>query len=262
MEYSGGSERRGTVAIYEFLLTMSFMWGIMMVAGTAYANFVPAILFMMLILGGNVSGGHYNPAVTLGVFINEKKFGQDASLAGIMMVSQFAGAVAGAFFGWLSEGVFTPDHNSDYGNIPSGWIPYLYPVDGLTVATKDHSFQTFFTQTVLTFVFVLTILCVKSKEAEPSGIPAIGAMTVSAALQACIFAGSREGSCFNPAIALGQILVVLTQSQDEKDFNAYWWCYIFAPFVGGGLAGLVSLVHRKVIAKGGNMDQFKGQPIE
>ena len=71
MECPGGSERRGTVAIYEFLLTMSFMWGIMMVAGTAFSDFVPAILFMLLIIGGPITGGHYNPAVTLGVFINE-----------------------------------------------------------------------------------------------------------------------------------------------------------------------------------------------
>ena len=84
-------------------------------------------------------------------------------------------------------------------------------------------------------------------------------MTISTALMACIFAGGREGSCFNPAIALGQILCVLLQAKSEDTYNAYWWCYIFAPFVGGGLAGLVSLAHRKVIAKGGNVDL---QPID
>jgi aquaporin Z len=199
------------VAIYEFLMTMTFMWGIMMVSGTDYSNFVPAILFIMLILGGSVSGGHVNPAVTLGVFINEWKLGQDAVLCLMIWIAQFSGAVAGAALGWLTEGVFTDGYGSKYGtDMYASWVPMVYPTNPTTggVATSDMSVQTFFTQAFLTFIFVFTILIVKSPETAPTDVPALGAGLVSTALMGCVYAGAKLGSCFNPAIGLGIILVV------------------------------------------------------
>ena len=213
----------------------------------------------MIIIGGNVSGGHFNPAVTLGVFVNEKKPGQDAVLAIMIWISQFTGGLVGALLAWSVEGFFTSNYNSTDGNIPSAWLPFVYPQDssGTSPATTDRSMQTFFIQAMMTFVFVLTILVVKSKETEPSDIPAIGAMTVAFALMACVFVGTRGGPCYNPAVALGFILTVQTQTENPDTYNAYWWCYIFAPFVGGLVAGLVSLMHRSVVSNGNT----KGSPI-
>ena len=60
------------------------------------------ITFAMMLLAWNVSGGHFNPAISLGVWASQGKFGEDAVTLIIMIVSQFAGAMLGILLGFLS----------------------------------------------------------------------------------------------------------------------------------------------------------------
>src|SRR5438046_753417 len=55
---------------------------------------IGAALMVMVFAGGHISGGHYNPAVTLGILIRGKV--QPADVVPYM-VAQFAGAAVAAF---------------------------------------------------------------------------------------------------------------------------------------------------------------------
>jgi len=57
------------------------------------------MLYAWLIIGGGISGGHYNPAVTMGVLLSDRFMGEDIHLAFHHWVAQFAG---GAFGGLMS----------------------------------------------------------------------------------------------------------------------------------------------------------------
>ena len=86
------------VAAYEFIGTTLIMYAVMVTFGN-----VPVYVYgAMMMLAWNVSGGHFNPAITLGVYISQMKLGKDAAIALIMIVAQFAGALFGVLFGYLA----------------------------------------------------------------------------------------------------------------------------------------------------------------
>src|SRR5580704_9977725 len=63
---------------------------------------IGAALMVMVFAGGHVSGGHYNPAVTLGVWMRGKCDTKDVAP---YMISQFIGAgLAAATVGYLRAG--------------------------------------------------------------------------------------------------------------------------------------------------------------
>ena len=60
------------VFCYEFLGTAIIMYSLMMARGH-FDDIVAIFTFGCMILAWKVSGGHFNPAITLGVFVSEKK---------------------------------------------------------------------------------------------------------------------------------------------------------------------------------------------
>ena len=61
--------------------------------------------------------------------------------------------------------------------------------------------QTFVTQMVGTFVFVILILHVKGRS-NPSTDGAMGALTIGITLGTLVPVGSKTGACFNPGVCL------------------------------------------------------------
>lgn len=70
MEVKGADQRKGTVVLYEMLGTALFIYGIIM---TGTAATIPFSLFASIIIFGAITGGHFNPAVSLGVYLAEGK---------------------------------------------------------------------------------------------------------------------------------------------------------------------------------------------
>lgn len=71
---------------YEFIGTAFIMYAMMMENGHYIGGAVLMTLAMMT-LAWNISGGHFNPALTLGMYIAEKDFGGNALIAGLMIIS-------------------------------------------------------------------------------------------------------------------------------------------------------------------------------
>jgi len=71
MEVAGGKENRMSVCLHEafgsMLLLLAINWG---TASGTTAETVGLVIFAAFVMTGSVSGGHLNPAVTLGVWIN------------------------------------------------------------------------------------------------------------------------------------------------------------------------------------------------
>lgn len=85
METVHGSRSKSLVCIYEFLGACFLVYSINMSEGHAYA--IGLMLCALCLIGGGVSGGHYNPAVSVGVYIMEGEFAKNAPLLLMMIFS-------------------------------------------------------------------------------------------------------------------------------------------------------------------------------
>jgi len=97
---TGNKEKKIGVFCYEMLGTAFIMYAMMLENGV-FGSAV-YITFAMMMVAWNVSGGHFNPAITLGVYVAEKDFKGNAVIMGLMIVGQFAGAFLGVLFGYLA----------------------------------------------------------------------------------------------------------------------------------------------------------------
>ena len=70
MEVKGSQDRKCTVMFFEMLGTALFIYGIIM---TDTAASIPFSLFASILIFGAITGGHFNPAVSFGVYIAEGK---------------------------------------------------------------------------------------------------------------------------------------------------------------------------------------------
>ena len=69
MEVPGGDKQWLRVLSYEFFGTAVLTYVVLVSGGAITA--VPTCLFFLILIGGPISGGHFNPAVTIAVYIME-----------------------------------------------------------------------------------------------------------------------------------------------------------------------------------------------
>ena len=162
---------------------------------------IGATLMVMVYAGGHVSGGHYNPAVTIGVWLRGRCPQSDVWP---YLGSQFAGGIAAAIVTLYLKGdpVITP--------IEIGICPAL-------IAEFVGSFA-------LVYV-VLNVATAKATAGNSYYGLAIGFTITSMAFAL----GGISGGAFNPAVALGITVMHITRA-------ANFWIYLVANFAGGALA--------------------------
>ena len=96
---TGNKDKKIGVVAYELLGTAFIMYAVIVdQSGYAYIY----ITLAMMMIAWNVSGGHFNPAITVGMLIGSKDFGGNAAVASLMIAGQFAGALFGILFGYLA----------------------------------------------------------------------------------------------------------------------------------------------------------------
>jgi aquaporin Z len=173
-------------------------------------------LMVMVYMGGHVSGGHYNPAVSLAVLLR----GKLAPMEFIpYLVAQLAGAVAASLV--------------------------VYAVLGKTFAPAPAETATawgaLLVEVLFTFALCLVVLnTATSKGTEGNSFfgLAIGFTVVVGA-----FAGGPiSGGAFNPAVGTGPILVNAAAGGGGL---GNLWLYLVGPFAGGALAAAVFFIQEE-----------------
>jgi aquaporin Z len=198
-----------TEAIGTFFLVLTV--GLTVISGSPMAPLaIGSSLMVMVYMGGHISGGHYNPAVTLAVFMRGKVPGGDVAP---YMVAQIVGAVLAAFAALHMTG--------------STFAPAPSPDAGLVAALLA--------EILFTFALCLVVLNVATDEAT-AGNSYYGLAIGFTIVVAAFAAGGISGGAFNPAVGIGPILVDALVG--EGSFGDLW-IYLVGPFAGGALAAVV-----------------------
>ncbi len=156
---------------------------------------------------GHISGGHFNPAVTLG-FVATRRIA--TPLAVCYWVAQLLGAVAAAL---ILRGLFS--HAAFLGSVPHA------PAVGVG--------KGFVIELVLTFFLVWTVF---ATAVDPRGaFKAIAGLAIGLVISIDVFMGGPlTGAAMNPARAFGPELV--------GNFWGEGWIYYLGPAAGGVLAAV------------------------
>ena len=247
MEIAGGKANSSNVFIYEFLgsalLLLTYNWsatfGIPNPAPVAIAYFIG---YMMC---NKISGAHFNPAVTFGIYITndnkeEANAGRDYKFALKIVASQIIGGLLGCLIARTGLAAQPPLYN----RTPT-MVAFLCPND--VPDPKDDKgnpirgscdyggkwFEILILELVCTFIFVSVYINIKRVNGSTEDI--LNAWTLGLVLYGLQIMVYGTGASFNPAIAISQTIyqnIIL-----DLAFNSMW-IYIVGPLVGGGLAGL------------------------
>ncbi|EOY29729.1 hypothetical protein QUC31_020628 [Theobroma cacao] len=206
--------------VVEFVTTFLFVFvgvGTSMAAGELEANTLVslfavavahALVVGVMISAGHISGGHLNPAVTLGLL-----FGGHITVVRSILywIDQLlASSAACILLKYLTGGLNTPIHS-----LASG-VGFLQGV---------------IWEVVLTFSLLFTVYAT-IVDPKKGSIDGLGPMLTGFVVGANILAGGAfSGASMNPARSFGPALV----SWDWTDHWVYW----VGPLIGGGLAGFI-----------------------
>ncbi|MCR5292452.1 MAG: MIP family channel protein [Eubacterium sp.] len=186
--------------------------------GYILTAFAFGLAIVMMAYGvGNISGGHVNPAVSLGVL-----------LSGGMTVVDFCGYVIaqiiGAFVGSFAlSGIFSMGNVEDKtGGLGTNGLAGVNSSIGAGLIIEI----------ILTFLFVILILGVTSKNQSHGSF---GGLIIGLTLVGIHIIGiGLTGTSVNPARSLGPAIVCAIKG--NTDPISVVWVFIVAPMIGAALA--------------------------
>ncbi len=163
---------------------------------------IGSALMVMIYAGGHISGGHFNPAVTLGVTLRGGCTWADAP---IYMAAQFFGGALAAIT-----------------------TCYLVHPDKAPVPMALNIGPQFLAEFLFTFALVWVVLNTATSK-DTAGNSNYGLAIGFTVLTGAFAVGGISGGAFNPAVALGIAILHLTDI-------ANIWLYLIANFAGGAVA--------------------------
>lgn len=179
------------------------------------------VIMALIYAVGDISGAHFNPAVTFGFALSRRMRLADASL---FAAAQCAAAVLAGAVLWLAW----PGAETVGPTLPSP--TESHPRPGLTVFHHGPLAlaRSFGYEIILSFflVFVILSVAIGSKERGLMAGIAIGGTIAFCAL----FGGPVSGASMNPARSLGPALF------SGSEAIMFLWIYLIAPFIGAALA--------------------------
>jgi MIP family channel proteins len=200
------------------------------IGAIAFAHGLTVMVFVFAY--GSVSGGHLNPAVTVGVLAAGAISAWEALG---YVVSQLVGGVAGALLllvvlGGAATGLGTPQLAN--GLALGATTVTITPAAGFAI------------EAVLAFFLITVVLNTAVAGRAGNLAPLAIGMTLTLNI---IMGGALTGAAFNPARALGPMIAT------GKLADA--WLYVLAPIVGAVVAawvhaGLTRLARERTIAAG------------
>jgi len=215
-------QKLATEAIGTFVLVLIGCGVAVMSDGDLVATglaFGLTITFMVYALG-RISGGHFNPAVTLGAVIGGRISWRET---GPYIGAQFVGAILGALVLMvLALGI--DGFEAFDSAFPLG-------TNGYSEGSYDYAvWAALLVELVMTALFVFVILSVTDARNEH---PAFAPLAIGITLAMIHFMLiPLTGTSVNPARSLGPALF------SGVDWITQVWPFLIAPVIGGGLAGL------------------------
>jgi aquaporin Z len=193
----------------EFIGTffLAFAVGMAALSGSAFTPLAAgATLMVMVYAGGHISGGHYNPAVTLAALVRGRIGIRDA--VGYWIVQAVAGVVAGA----LARALVNPA-----------------TVKTLTLTGHTEAAAAV-AELLITFALCYVVLNVATSKDQPNN--GFFGLAIGFTVAAGAFAvGGLSGGVFNPAVALGGATAGLFAWSTI-------WVYLLVELGAGVAAGL------------------------
>jgi len=196
-------------------LLICFGWGIGVMAGVFVAY---------------KSGGHINPAVTLGLLVAGSDFAKGIDPTIAHMLVYWAGQLIGGFLGAVLAFLAFKKHFDQEAD----------PADKLAIFSTGPAMRSygwnFVTEVIGTFVLVFWVI-VSGK--TPSGLGPVAVALLIVGIGASL--GGPTGYAVNPARDLGPRIahaVLPIKGKGSSDWS-YSWIPVLAPLVGAVIAGLV-----------------------
>jgi aquaporin Z len=172
--------------------------------GVLPALAIGSVLMVMIFAGGHISGAHYNPAVTLGVWIRGRCETKDVVP---YWIAQIVGGVIAALVSKFLVGS------------PSG------PPMTLVIAPA-------FVADFL-FTFALVFVVINTAFAKGTAGNSFYGLAIGFTVVAGAFAvGGISGAAFNPAVAVGISIMAIVRWSNI-------WLFFVADLLGGLVAGLM-----------------------
>lgn len=162
---------------------------------------IGAALMVMIFAGGHVSGAHYNPAVTLAVWLRGKCDTKD--VVPYVIAQVVAACLAALAVGFL---VGAPAKAAGALNVGKSLVAEFL------------------------FTFALAYVVLNTATAKGTSGNSFYGLAIGMTVMTGAFAvGGISGGAFNPAVAVGATLMGLIQSSDV-------WIHLVADFAGGAAA--------------------------
>jgi aquaporin Z len=172
---------------------------------------IGASLMIMVYMGGHISGGHYNPAVSLAVFLRGKLEGRDLLW---YWVSQFIGAILAAAVVYVTLGATFAAH----------------PGDGVTF------WRAVLIELVYTFALCIVVLHTATTS-DTEGNSYYGLAIGFTIVVAAFAGGAISGGAFNPAVGIGPAIYAAFLGQAGAMSSVL--IYLAGPLTGAALAAAV-----------------------
>ena len=198
----------------KFIVELIGTFFLVFTVGTCVVNPTPGViaplaigfvLMVMVFAGGHISGGHYNPAVTVGVAIRGRMSGWEVPS---YMFAQLVGAV-------LAGGA-------------------TYFLKGAAPVAEDSTYslsQLCFAEFIFTFALVYVVLNVATTKGN-AGNSFYGLAIGSTVMVGAFAVGPISGGAFNPAVATGCLYMGLLST-------SHYLAYIAAELCAGAVAAYV-----------------------
>ena len=166
---------------------------------------------------GPISGGHFNPAISIGLFVAGRFEGSKLIP---YIIAQVLGAIAGtAVLSVVASGAAGYDATSNH-----------FAANGYGDLSLGHFNMTsaFITEVVTTFIFATVIIGVTDKRSNP----ALGGLIIGLTLAGIIMAsGPVANASLNPARSTGPALFA------GGAYISQLWLFWVAPILGAVIAG-------------------------
>jgi aquaporin Z len=175
---------------------------------------------------GHISGGHFNPAITLGLVASKRFEARDAAP---YVIAQTIGAIVAAGVLWViamgREGM-TSDLLTESGFASNGYDDHSPGLFNLTSA--------FLIEVVLTAVFLFVVIGITDRRAAKGFAPLAIGLTLTLIHLVSI---PVTNTSVNPARSTGPALLMLAGGESWPVEQL--WLFWLAPIIGGVLAGVL-----------------------